>query len=79
VKASSGRSFGFESMPDCRLPPRLVTAPGCLQRMCACSAEVLGADPSFAAFRDVAARSSILYRKGSGRRNLAARDRAPFG
>jgi len=55
VKVSSGRSFGFEVYTRLPAPPAFGHGARLLAKDLRLLGEVLGADPSFAALRDVAA------------------------
>ncbi len=64
VKASSGRSFGFEVYARLPAPSAFGHGARLLAKDVRLLGEVLGADPSFAAFRDVAAPFLDSIQKG---------------
>jgi 3-hydroxyisobutyrate dehydrogenase len=64
VKASSGRSFGFEVYSRLPAPSAFGHGARLLAKDVRLLGEVLGADPSFAAFRDVAAPFLDFVQKG---------------
>lgn len=64
VKVSSGRSFGFEVYARLPAPSAFGHGSRLLAKDVRLLGEVLGADPSFAAFRDVAAPFLDFVQKG---------------
>ena len=64
VKVSSGRSFGFEVYARLPAPSAFAHGARLLAKDVRLLGEVLGADPSFAAFRDVAAPFLDFVQKG---------------
>jgi 3-hydroxyisobutyrate dehydrogenase-like beta-hydroxyacid dehydrogenase len=64
VKVSSGRSYGFEVYARLPAPSAFAHGARLLAKDVRLLGEVLGADPSFAAFRDVAAPFLDWVQKG---------------